>query len=375
MLQNYCQNMMKKNLLKTLTCLSFLFISHHAYSYTLEQYLEKLKLENVETIDDAISLLPTSVRENFSLIHSGHGLRGTSHLEPAIIGWMPDGSFFVNVGSENQNLGDQIEILQFNKSSKEIELYALEFPLKRDDLGNILKPQKNPTKCLSCHGTNPNALWGAYEKWDGFYGNGILDKVSASELKYLTDFKKEVVHTSPYKYFSFDNKNPFSPFPHEKSNPFDLSTRPNSHGGFIIARINTLKFGEQIQKSPFYNKHKFSLINALLCRKYGETTEVRNRLLRELGLSVLDIEQLKWDGISKGDHLVAAYLISNLSDSYKEKRIKTIFKSTTLEQKMKSNYYFKQDPSLELYMEPYRILDSMVHIPHYDNKKLCRYLD
>lgn len=353
--------------------------SVNVFAYTIDDYIKKLSEANVTEIDDAIPLLPENVRSHFTLIHTGHGLRGTSYQEPAVIGFEPDGSFFVNVGSKNQNLGNQIEILQFNKSTKKIELFSLEFPLRRNAEGLIQKPQTNPPKCLSCHGSTPNGLWGKYGIWDGSYGSHTNhDYLLNQENFFLNQFKASTQNETPYRYFSFDEANPNSPFPIDKSYTFDLSVRPNSHGGMLISRINALKMGEQILVSPIFENKKFKILYELMC---SDRKNERDNLLISMGFSAIDIKEMKSDGVTSSEIFIGIHLINNLKQTNENQKIRNLFKTITFYDDLTMGIrshgpeYKQQLLSLsETKIRLYKQLDELLLLPKNNNQQLCKYL-
>ncbi len=315
------------SLLKVVTIFITLNFSALCFSYTIHDYVKTLNQNNVTEIDDAISLLPLSLRTYFSIVHTGNGLRGTSPLEPAIISFAPDGSFFVNVGSKNQAEGNVIEILQFNKDKRNIELYSLSFPLKKNSKGLIPIPKVNPPRCLKCHGEKPNALWGNYNQWHGFYGNRHDDRLRNDNIDNFIKFKEVAKNTSPYMYFNFDESNPTSPFQSYSKPSFQITNRPNTHGGYLVSRINAIKMAKQIESSPLYERNKVEIIEALMCINSFDLYKAED-LLKRVGLSEIDIQQLQQDGSNTTNGLIGFDLYSRLNNSDKLK-IKREIKSTT----------------------------------------------
>ena len=117
--------------------------SLNSFAFDIGQLMNKIQSTSVNTVDEAVALIPPNIRSHFTYLYQPHGLRMASFTEPEAILFDTDGTFFVNIGSPNKTMGNTIEILQYDKTSKTAELYALEFPLKRNKNGQFFKPKIN----------------------------------------------------------------------------------------------------------------------------------------------------------------------------------------------------------------------------------------
>lgn len=125
-------------------------------------------------------------------------------------------------------MGDQIEIIQFNKQQQVLQLFSVKFPLKRNSAGRIIRPQENPAECMTCHGSGrenkfPHLIWSRYSSWPGAYGShhdtlrtkasftpaqltnpdNLKDLLESTEL---IKFKKTAKQKLVYRHLLFDTQ-------------------------------------------------------------------------------------------------------------------------------------------------------------------------
>lgn len=273
----------------------FSLLSFNSKAYNIDDLIASIENNKTETLSDAIALLPRNIRSHFTLAYEGHGLRGTSYLEPGVVAFDPDGSFYLTFGSPKKALGNEIEILQYNKQSKRAELFSLSFPLKRDFKGKIVRPESNPKKCLVCHGSDPKVLWGEYNDWSGFYGSSDHDKLSPVEANYFQEFKNYKKDEKPYSNLVF-RPDPQSPYDQEyiealRIHPgLSFIARPNSVIGLYASHINAQIIGRQILSSKKYKSLRLQVLYDLkqcwTANKYNITYPGvdGSKSLRKLGL-------------------------------------------------------------------------------------------
>jgi hypothetical protein len=85
--------------------------------------------------------------------------------------------FIVTFNGDPTHRGyNSLEVMQYNRSNHEFELYELKFPLSN------VSPQMNPPKCLACHGQDPRPNWDSYPIWPGFYGSEE-DRLGSAEIE------------------------------------------------------------------------------------------------------------------------------------------------------------------------------------------------
>lgn len=351
--------------------LILLITSFSGHAYNIDEYLKTLNRYSVNTLEEAVSYLPENIRTHFTFIYAGHGLRGTSYAEPGALVFDPDGTFFATFGSPHQALGNEIEIIQFDKASKTFELYALDFPLERNAQGEIIRPKVNPGQCLSCHGADPRLRWGEYDKWEGVYGNSRLDKLSGDELKYFKEFRARASETGPYQYLIF--KDEFYPYNEEsKEAHVAFSRRPNSYLGFLTTHLNTQSLSRRIQASPFFTKESSFALSAKLLDFCKGQTRTLAEILKPFQIDESELNPLT-DGISASPyrvHSLLAYdLVLGMIKKFDDKKLERLLSGIGLKELLRHHV---QDLSVEEILY-YDIIDSFGSYVK-DFSGLCEYL-
>ena len=224
----------------------FLF-TNVASGYSLDSFVKTMNQAQVSSLEEALRLLPSDLKTKFTLQYQGHGLQEASAEFPRVIMFGDDAKFIATFnGSESQGKYNSIEILQYNDDSAKFELYDLQFPLKRDQRGHIIMPEKNPAACLSCHAQNPHPIWGRYNFWAGMFG-AHDDKLTASESDDFRKFMNARIDSPRYQVLT--------PLPGSEVSPLSssqvetMSFRPNTNLGIFLARLNALKLAREFQES------------------------------------------------------------------------------------------------------------------------------
>lgn len=357
-----------------------------AYSYDIDTYLKTLEKNRVNKIEDAIDLLPLNIRSHFTFAHRSNGLRETSYQEPGVIAFDPDGSFFVNIGHPDKKLGNEIEVLQFDKSKNKVELFTIEFPLQYDLNGKVVKPETNPQKCLECHGSTPMALWGKYGEWSGMYASGKLkyneesdDGLPPIEKEQYLLFKASSLNVSPYRSLVFDESYSESPFNPTGKKTNNLKIRPNSHIGFITNRINALAISDKIMNSNYFKMNKNLVLTHFLCTEFYDYKEIVPPTLQSLGLSDIEMTQMQSDGVSQTAELIGMNIVNKLTDNSENNKLKELLKMDSIYlaqvKIFKDLSFFKEYKFPIERLDYFKQIDEIMPLYQIDsNKKFCEYL-
>ena len=90
--------------------------------------MTKLRRGRVQSLEEALSLLPRRMRSNFTLVSDSNGIQGSSALDPRAILFNEDGSFVVTFNGESSQAGyDRLEVMQFRETDKKFELRTVTF--------------------------------------------------------------------------------------------------------------------------------------------------------------------------------------------------------------------------------------------------------
>jgi hypothetical protein len=104
----------------TVLCLGLLFYSHVSWggSFTLKD-LEYILKEKNSSIEEIISALPDSMRENFTFMKESQSTQGASPNSPRAIVFGKDSKLVMTFNGDPTQAGyDIIEVMAFNETTK-----------------------------------------------------------------------------------------------------------------------------------------------------------------------------------------------------------------------------------------------------------------
>lgn len=268
--------------------LSILTFSSAVYatpSFSIIQFVNLIDANKVHDIEGALAILPDDLKSNYTLQYKGHGLQGASFENPRVILFGLDAKFIIAFnGSKEQALNSSLEIMQFNESKSEFELYSLDFPLVKNSSGRTILPSKNLKTCTACHGESPRPIWSEYNTWPGVYGSMDDDLSQANdELQQFQNFTSKASHHSRYKHLIPMPGSDFSPFriPGDEGKKY-LQHRPNTRLGLALNRLNAIRMQKKMRQSQnyeLYNLLFFSTkFNCLENSRPGWTANDQRRL-------------------------------------------------------------------------------------------------
>jgi len=152
---------------------------------SISQAVTQGNVSSVEGLLDWFATNGPSQLDHFTLMRHSGSVQDASEENPRAIVFGDNASLiFTFNGHESQRQYDAVEFLQFRErtqhSDARWELREIRF---RDD-GRAQVSGPNPTRCLQCHGLQPQPLWAAYDFWPGAYGEHDDAIVDFSE-KYM----------------------------------------------------------------------------------------------------------------------------------------------------------------------------------------------
>lgn len=139
-----------------------------------DTFAKKIAEARVNTLEDALSLVPTDFFNNYVLMYRSRSLQDASPLSPRAIVFGRSARFiFAFNGNQKQKGYNTLEMIQFREKTQRWEF--------REIIFNDNKPpvfsEANPQKCLECHQSphrenvdmRPN--WEPYNFWPGAYAS------------------------------------------------------------------------------------------------------------------------------------------------------------------------------------------------------------
>jgi hypothetical protein len=173
--------------------LLFIALTGRAYASASENIVSidsiqkyALKHPNV-SITQLLKHLKASYPEifrNSALIFKSESLQkaGVDPLHPRAILSSADGSFMLTfTGNSARPEFQTVELIEYDSKQNKYKMAEL-------SRGNQLHLEKNPAKCLSCHGTEPRPIWEAYDLWPGAYAGDNSDHFGETDHAYLAKY-------------------------------------------------------------------------------------------------------------------------------------------------------------------------------------------
>lgn len=245
--------------------LSFLGSSSFSFSYTTKELIETIQTQKLTNVDQVVAALPAELRSQYTLQYKGAGLQAASFDKPRVIAFSADGKFVVTFNSdESQAMGNDLEILEFNDTKNEFELYQISFEAGQLKSGSGLA---NPAQCLGCHSSSkslspkPFPIWGRYPSWSGAYGSNE-DRIFGKELNPFLDFESKRKEHARYSHLLPPKGSPVSPFSTESVQT--VTFRPNGNLGSLLARLNAKALAHQFQTEAKTRAEQEALVKNLL---------------------------------------------------------------------------------------------------------------
>lgn len=206
----------------------------------LSEILTKAKAKSV---DDAVSLLPASLFNDYVLMRdSGSGQEATPD-KPREILFGGGGDLIVAVGGH----GDSIEAIEYDKKNRRWDFYEISFTD-----GKPTVSERNPKRCTGCHGEPLRPNWETYLLWPGSYGerDGLLG-ADADDFK---RFARAATRMPRYSRL-------VGLADHYKSS--DDALDPNTRFTITVTKRNMERVANELTDSPAFPSLKYAVLAAV----------------------------------------------------------------------------------------------------------------
>ena len=132
--------------------------------------LQKLiQSQNIESVDQLLKQLPKSFLEEYTLVYNSRSLQDASPLHPRALVYSKSGQTVIAFNGDSSQKGYfTLEVMEFDPHSESFQFQEIQFPAARNQPVHF--SEKNPSKCLACHGQSPHPIYDNYPTWPGFYG-------------------------------------------------------------------------------------------------------------------------------------------------------------------------------------------------------------
>ncbi len=252
-----------------------------AFAFNTANLRELITSRNLRSVDEVIPLLPSELRQSFTLQYQGAGLQDANKENPRAILFGKDGKFIITFnGDSTQRMGDDLEILEFNDHKQGFELHHISF-----DSGKV-SYDRDLSKCVQCHtaaaNSNPFPIWGRYPSWRGSFGS-LDDMVFGREESPFLAFKSHMPSHPRYRHLEPAAGSPVSPYSTEKVQT--ITFRPNSNLGSYLARLNAKSLAAQIKLQKDFEKYLLLLSPSFYHCKLKMGPEMLSALEAKLGVA------------------------------------------------------------------------------------------
>ncbi len=139
----------------------------------LKSILERHQFSRIEDLLKYLSQNKPKYLSRHTLGYASKSLHESSFENPRAIVFGSSAHFVISFnGSEKQRAYEMLEVMNFNKVTKQFEFYEIEF----NEKNSMTKPYKisenggQQGKCLGCH-AEFKPIWSQYDTWPGFYGS------------------------------------------------------------------------------------------------------------------------------------------------------------------------------------------------------------
>lgn len=246
------------------------------------------KASQTKKIEDAIALLPPELKRNVTFVYTSRSLQGATFQEPRAITFSEKGDFIVSFnGSHRQKGGSALEVLQFLKKDSKNEkskFEMFEIIFDKDGTQSPILSEKNPTKCLVCHGNTPRPIWALYGDNSGVYGtsNASSFKSGHLETKSYAEFSKVAWLHDRYKHLAWpeDIKSatpkessiywPYFVYP--DNIPYEdlditgwITKEPNIRLNLLLSANRAVQIADEIYSQPLFSLIPYTFLRTQKC--------------------------------------------------------------------------------------------------------------
>jgi hypothetical protein len=336
--------------------------------FTSDDFKTLLHDHDIQSIPELVLSLPEHVKGNLTFLFESFSAQ-RAHLvfnddqgehsgvgSPRAILWDTQGRFFLTYNGFEKALGyNTVETMEYEESSRypSFKFVSHVFP-SRDKPGFSKISER---VCQDCHGERSRPIWGEYPKWDNAYGSRE-DIVQPGEAANFARFKMLASKNDLYK--DLLPSDAWENYPYKKDEDIRVMSeshtfryRPNTRMSILLNRLNANRIFAILKSQPRYKSDRSRLASQFLgCAKDNSGID----LIRQYGLSLRDLdlrytyndpryEQMDFsdsyfDGASTTNELLAAAILSELSEDVPQLKPLVHFKSLV---RLYPSYYHRTE--------------------------------
>lgn len=127
---------------------------------------------NIQSVDAFLAALPEEMRQGMIFVADSRSLQESTVSAPRVLLKSPNSDVILSFGTDPSLRGwDAIEMTVWNGETAKLEMAELRFPEDTRDerlrSGGRATVERNPQKCVVCHGEDRNWVFDPYRVWGG----------------------------------------------------------------------------------------------------------------------------------------------------------------------------------------------------------------
>ena len=139
--------------------------------------------------DELLQLLPAAFRSQYVVVYESRSVQGATYASPRVILHTPDAKFILTFNGDPSVSGyGSLETMEFDDAERSFRLREISFPGPVGGANGIVFSERDPPRCLACHGDDPRPIWDTYPTWPGVYGEHEHARPEAEEALGLASF-------------------------------------------------------------------------------------------------------------------------------------------------------------------------------------------
>jgi len=144
---------------------------------------------DITTIEELLDHLPDTLLNNYVLLEDSTSRQRPSTVrKPRIVMFLPDGSFFMGIATNEDSQGyNDAEMLESRSVNQTWKLGALRLGADDRFIHTAGKRVGEEFGCVGCHGSNSRPIWGSYPTWPGAFANGAGHDLTRDQATALNE--------------------------------------------------------------------------------------------------------------------------------------------------------------------------------------------
>jgi hypothetical protein len=270
-------------------------LSPREFSY--EDLVHSIESAHVNTVEQALTLFPESMRSNYTLIFNSRSLQSASEENPRAVLFGRSGKFVCAFnGDFNQRGFDTLECIQFRDRERIFDFRTIQFPSAENPSPKVIFSENlgvgSRSNCSACHAVDARPNWSETHVWAGVYG--AQDDRMDSETE--NSYRNFSAHRSlnPRYRSLIQSAEPGAPFRASvlasglDSDRSGFSHRPNLRFSNLTTKWNAKRLARLLTQLPERKSLAYAL-GALQCTKTPDATtrKILIPYLEEIDLSTI----------------------------------------------------------------------------------------